>query len=61
MYLIQNAALKCGWDDVGIDIIEHQNQFYVLEGNMKYGTKGFQKAGINYKEMMANLILEGKI
>jgi ribosomal protein S6--L-glutamate ligase len=59
--LAQMAALKCGWDDVGIDIIEHQNQFYVLEGNMKYGTKGFQKAGINYKEMMVNLILEGKI
>ncbi|RLC06485.1 MAG: RimK family alpha-L-glutamate ligase [Deltaproteobacteria bacterium] len=55
------TAQKCGWDDVGIDIIEHNNQFYVLEGNMKYGTKGFQKAGINYKEMMASLILEGKI
>jgi ribosomal protein S6--L-glutamate ligase len=55
------TALKCKWDDVGIDIIEYNNQFYVLEGNMKYGTKGFQKAGINYKKMLANLIVEGKI
>ncbi|MBC2703078.1 RimK family alpha-L-glutamate ligase [Desulfobacula sp.] len=59
--LALTTALKCGWDDVGIDIIEHNNQFYVLEGNMKYGTKGFQKAGIHYKKMMANLIVEGKV
>ena len=55
------TALKCGWNDVGIDIIEVSNQFFVLEGNMKYGTKGFQKAGIHYKKMMANLIVEGKV
>jgi len=55
------TAGKCSWNDVGIDIIEHKNQFYVLEGNMKYGTKGFQKSNINYKEMMAGLIVEGKI
>jgi len=59
--LALTTALKCGWDDVGIDIIEHNNQFYVLEGNMKYGTKGFRKAGIHYKEMMATLIVEGKV
>jgi len=58
--LAQITAFKCGWDDVGIDIIEHENQFYVLEANMKYGTKGFRKAGINYKQMMAKLIVEGK-
>ncbi|MCK5348467.1 MAG: RimK family alpha-L-glutamate ligase, partial [Desulfobacula sp.] len=59
--LALTTALKCGWDDVGIDIIERNNQFYVLEGNMKYGTKGFQEAGIHYKKMMANLIVEGKV
>ena len=59
--LAQITALKCGWDDVGIDIIEHANRFYVLEANMKYGTKGFQKAGIDYKKMMADLIVEGRI
>jgi ribosomal protein S6--L-glutamate ligase len=52
---------KCGWDDVGIDIIEHRQNFFVLEANMKYGTKGFEKAGINYKKMLANLIVKGKI
>ncbi len=59
--LAQLTALKCGWDDVGIDIIEYNKKFFVLEGNMKYGTKGFKKAGINYKKMMLHLILEGKV
>lgn len=59
--LALTTALKCGWDDAGIDILEHNNEFYVLEANMKYGTKGFKKAGINYKEMLANLILQGEI
>ncbi|WP_300456941.1 RimK family alpha-L-glutamate ligase [Desulfobacula sp.] len=59
--LALTTALKCGWDDVGIDIIEHDNNFYVLEGNMKYGTKGFGEAGINYKEMLATLIVDGSI
>jgi len=55
------TAAKCGWDDVGIDILEKNNRFYVLEGNMKYGTKGFCKAGIDYKKLLARLILEGKV
>jgi len=55
------TAKKCGWDDVGIDIIEHNQCFYILEGNMKYGTKGFQKAGINYKKMLSNLIINNEV
>jgi ribosomal protein S6--L-glutamate ligase len=55
------TADKCGWDDVGIDIIASGNRFYVLEGNMKYGTKGFQKAGIVYREFLCRLILNGQI
>jgi ribosomal protein S6--L-glutamate ligase len=59
--LASMTALKCGWDDVGIDIMMHNDLPYVLEGNMKYGTRGFHTAGINYKEMLASLILKGEI
>jgi len=59
--LALDTALNCGWDDVGIDIIEHKQKFYVLEANMKYGTKGFKQIGINYKKMLANLIIKGSI
>jgi len=36
-------------------------RFYVLEGNMKYGTKGFQKAGIDYKKFLCELITQGRV
>jgi len=59
--LALSTAQKCGWDDIGLDIIEHDKKFYVLEGNVKYGTKGFKLAGINYKQMMVDLILNEQI
>lgn len=59
--LALSTALKCGWDDVGIDIIMHQNLAYVLEGNMKYGTKGFEAKGMHYKSLLADLILREEI
>jgi len=59
--LALSTAKKCGWDDVGLDIIEHNQNFYVLEGNMKYGTKGFQMAGIDYKKILSDLILKNEI
>ncbi len=55
------TASKCGWDDVGIDVIEHNKKFYILEANMKYGTKGFKKAGVNYKKMVVELIIKGEV
>ncbi len=59
--LALETGRKCGWNDVGIDIIEKNGRLYVLEGNMKYGTKGFQQAGIDYKKLLETLVLEGKI
>ena len=55
------TAKKCGWDDVGIDIVQKDNEFLILEANMKYGTKGFQKAGIDYKIMLEKIILAKEI
>ena len=56
-----NTAAACGWDDVGIDILEYRGDYYVLEANMKYGKEGFRKAGINYIELMENMIENGEI
>ena len=55
------TARRCGWDDVGIDIAESCGKLFVLEGNMKYGTKGFKQAGINYKGLLIELIEKGEI
>jgi len=59
--LALDTAQKCGWDDVGIDIIEKNGTFYVLEANMKYGTQGFRKASIDYKAFLETLLIRGKI
>ena len=59
--LALEAAQACGWDDVGIDIAESGGRYYVLEGNMKYGTKGFKAAGIAYKPLLVKLLLNGEL
>jgi len=56
-----DTAIRCGWDDVGMDIIEYKNKFYVIEANMKYGKKGFRKAGIDYSSLLETLLMNGKI
>ncbi len=55
------TAKSCGWDDVGIDIIESENRFYVLEANMKYGIQGFKAANIDYKKLLVDLIMKKEI
>lgn len=55
------TAQCCGWDDVGIDICVHRGAFYVLEGNMKYGREGFRQAGLDYTQVMSDLISKGVI
>ena len=55
------AARRCRWDDVGIDICRHNQRFYVLEANMKYGKEGFRAAGIDYIQLMEKLIENGEI
>ena len=59
--LARETAKRCGWNDVGIDICSHEGQYFVLEANMKYGKEGFRAAGIDYTELMENMIENGKI
>ncbi|MFW6011303.1 MAG: ATP-grasp domain-containing protein [Desulfosalsimonas sp.] len=59
--LALDTALRCGWNDVGIDICICRDQFYVLEANMKYGKTGFAEAGIDYYSMMEGMIRNGRI
>lgn len=54
--LALQAARACRWDDVGIDICEHNAKFYILEANMKYGREGFRMAGLDYDRLMESMI-----
>lgn len=59
--LALQTALRCGLDDVGIDILVHEGRYFVLEANMKYGRQGFLAAGIDYHQLMERLIEHGDI
>ena len=59
--LALRVARACCWDDVGIDICEHQGCFYVLEANMKYGKEGFRQAGLDYEHIMESMIANEEI
>jgi len=59
--LALRVARACCWDDVGIDICEHNGHFYVLEANMKYGKEGFRQAGIDYDRLMESMIANEEI
>lgn len=54
--LALHIARCCRWNDVGIDICEHNDQFYVLEANMKYGKEGFRQAGLDYEGLIESMI-----
>jgi ribosomal protein S6--L-glutamate ligase len=59
--LARHTARVCGWDNVGIDICCYNGDYYVIEGNMKYGKEGFRCAGIDYFKLMERLIDDGTI
>lgn len=49
------AALKCRFDEVGLDICEHGGKYYVLEANMVFGQEGFRKKGMDIHQIIADL------
>jgi ribosomal protein S6--L-glutamate ligase len=55
------TARRCRWDDVGMDICNYKGRYYILEGNMKYGTQGLLLAGIPYPQIICDLIQRGEI
>jgi len=59
--LALHTAVTCGWDDVGLDLVEQRGKFLVIEANMRYGRKGFAKAGVDYTLLLENLIETGAI
>lgn len=55
------AARKCKFNDVGIDLIRHKNQWLVIEANMKYGRKGLKMKGLDLKEILRAKLIAGEL
>ena len=55
------TARKCRFNDVGIDLIQSGNRWFVIEANMKYGRKGLEMKGLDLKQVLRQRLLSGKI
>jgi len=59
--LALDVAIRCNFDFVGLDMCEHQGKVLILEANMNFGTQGFKEAGINYRELLCNMVTSREI
>ena len=57
----EEVARLCKFDEVGLDICICQGNYLVLEANMVYGLKGFEKAGLNIYKLLTERVTEGGI
>lgn len=56
-----DAAMRCGFDDVGLDVCFHCGKWMVLEANMHYGLEGLHQAGLSVGLFLDQLIEDGII
>ena len=54
-------ARKCKFNDVGLDIIEKNRKWYLIEANMLYGRKGLRMKGMDLKEIIRQKLLSGEL
>jgi ribosomal protein S6--L-glutamate ligase len=55
------AAGKCRFNDVGVDLMYSGNRWYVIEANMEYGRKGLKMKDFDLKQVLRERLLSGKI
>jgi len=59
--MAREVAIKCKFDDVGIDLLNCQGTWYVIEANMKYGRKGLKIKGLDLKQIIREKLLTGEL
>ncbi|MBW1765775.1 MAG: RimK family alpha-L-glutamate ligase [Deltaproteobacteria bacterium] len=59
--LARELAKKCKFNDVGLDFIQNNGKWYLIEANMKYGRKGLKMRGLNLKEIIRGKLLSGEL
>ncbi|MCX7823361.1 MAG: ATP-grasp domain-containing protein [Syntrophobacterales bacterium] len=55
------VAKRCGFEDVGLDIIFFRGRFYVIEANMVYGREGFRCCGKRFENVIMLAEKEGRL
>lgn len=59
--LAQDFSRKCKFNDVGLDFIQHNKKWYLIETNMKYGRKGLRMKGMDLKKIIRQKLLSGEL
>ncbi len=59
--LAKKSAVKCKFNDIGLDLIISKGKWYVIEANMQYGRRGLKLKGLDLKEIIRNKLLSGEI
>lgn len=59
--LALKASRVCGFNYAGLDICKSKGKLYILEANMKFGTLGFKRAGLDFKKILCQMVQDNKI
>lgn len=59
--LARHTALRCRFNDVGLDLISCRGKWYVIEANMAYGREGLRMKGMNLKQILREKLLSGEL
>jgi ribosomal protein S6--L-glutamate ligase len=54
-------ARKCNFNDVGLDLLQSNEKWYLIEANMQYGREGFKKKNMVLKEIIRQKLLAGTL
>lgn len=55
------ATRKCNFNDVGLDLIQCEGKWYLIEANMKYGRKGLQMKGMDLRMILREKLIAGEL
>ncbi|MBW2609032.1 MAG: RimK family alpha-L-glutamate ligase [Deltaproteobacteria bacterium] len=59
--LAREYSRRCRFNDVGLDMMDVNGKWYLIEANMKYGRKGLRLKGMNLKEILRERLLSGEL
>jgi ribosomal protein S6--L-glutamate ligase len=59
--LARDTALRCRFNDVGLDLIPCRGKWYVIEANMEYGREGLRMKGMDLKQILRGMLLSGEL
>ena len=59
--MAQEYSKKCRFNDVGLDMMQINGKWYLIEANMKYGRKGLRLKGMDIKEVLRERLLSGEL